>query len=92
MTLGDVEGLSLVVVEDPEAQRLLWNTLLAISSIPTARRRLPGASCATSSSRRMGVLGALGVSASALHLRARDAWMAMERGAAQEPICTVSCA
>ena len=72
--LGDVEGLSLVLVHDEE-RRMLWNTLLHFEH-PHGTATFAGCQLRYLIVSSHGVLGALGVSASALHLRARDAWMA----------------
>ena len=72
--LGDVEGLSLVVVETLE-QRLLWNTLLHREH-PHGTATFAGCQVRYLIGSAHGWLGAVGFSASALHLRARDAWMA----------------
>ena len=72
--LGDVEGLSLVLVQDKE-RRVVWNTLLHFEH-PHGTTTFAGCQLRYLIVSSHGVLGALGVSASALHLRARDAWMA----------------
>ena len=72
--LGDVEGLSLVLVQDEE-RRVVWNTLLHFEH-PHGTATFAGCQLRYLIVSSHGVLGALGVSASALHLRARDAWMA----------------
>ena len=69
----DVEGLRLVVVED-EAQRRIWNTLLATEH-PQGTTTFVGCQIRYLIGSAHGWLGAVGFSASALHLRARDAWM-----------------
>ena len=69
----DVEGLRLVVVED-EAQRRVWNTLLATEH-PHGTTTFVGCQIRYLIGSAHGWLGALGFSASALYLRARDAWM-----------------
>ena len=69
----DVEGLRLVLVED-EAQRRLWNTLLAAEH-PRGTTIFVGCQLRYLVGSAHGWLGAVGFSASALHLRARDAWM-----------------
>ena len=69
----DVEGLRLVVVED-EAQRRAWNTLLATEH-PHGTTTFVGCQIRYLIGSAHGWLGALGFSASALHLRARDTWM-----------------
>ena len=70
--LGDVEGLSLVLVQDEE-RRVVWNTLLHFEH-PHGTATFAGCQLRYLIVSSHGVLGALGVSASALHLRARDAW------------------
>ena len=70
----DVEGLRLVVVEDEE-QRRVWNTLLAAEH-PHGTTTFVGCQVRYLIGSAHGWLGALGFSASALHLRARDTWMA----------------
>ena len=69
----DVEGLGLVVVED-DAQRRVWNTLLATEH-PHGTTTLVGCQIRYLIGSAHGWLGALGFSASALCLRARDTWM-----------------
>ena len=69
----DVEGLRLVVVED-EAQRRVWNTLLA-EEHPQGTTTFVGCQLRYLIGSDHGWLGALGFSASALRLRARDTWM-----------------
>ena len=69
----DVEGLRLVVVGD-EAQRRIWNTLLA-EEHPQGTTTFVGCQLRYLIGSDHGWLGALGFSASALRLRARDTWM-----------------
>ena len=69
----DVEGLGLVVVED-EAQRRVWNTLLATEH-PHGTTTFVGCQIRYLIGSAHGWLGALGFSASALRLRARDTSM-----------------
>ena len=69
----DVEGLRLVVVED-EAQRRIWNTLLA-EEHPRGTTTFVGCQVRYLIGSAHGWLGAVGFSASALHLHARDTWM-----------------
>ena len=69
----DVEGLRLVVVEDG-GQRRIWNTLLACEH-PRGTTTFVGCQVRYLVGSAHGWLGAVGFSASALHLRARDAWM-----------------
>ena len=69
----DVEGLRLVVVED-EAQRRIWNTLLAREH-PQGTTTFVGCQVRYLVGSAHGWLGAVGFSASALRLRARDTWM-----------------
>ena len=69
----DVEGLRLVVVED-EAQRRVWNTLLATEH-PQGTTTFVGCQLRYLIGSAHGWLGAVGFSASALRLRARDTWM-----------------
>ena len=69
----DVEGLRLVVVED-EAQRRVWNTLLATEH-PHGTTTFVGCQIRYLIGSAHGWLGAVGFSASALRLRARDTWM-----------------
>ena len=69
----DVDGLRLVVV-DEEAQRRIWNTLLA-EEHPQGTTTFVGCQLRYLVESAHGWLGAVGFSASALHLRARDTWM-----------------
>ena len=69
----DVEGSRLVVVED-EAQRRVWNTLLATEH-PQGTTTFVGCQLRYLIGSAHGWLGAVGFSASALRLRARDTWM-----------------
>ena len=69
----DVEGLRLVVVED-EAQRRIWNTLLA-EEHPQGTTTFVGCQVRYLIGSAHGWLGAVGFCASALRLRARDTWM-----------------
>ena len=69
----DVEGLRLVVVED-ETQRRVWNTLLATEH-PQGATTFVGCQLRYLIGSAHGWLGAVGFSASALRLRARDTWM-----------------
>ena len=69
----DVEGLRLVVVED-EAQRRIWNTLLA-EEHPQGTTTFVGCQLRYLVGSAHGWLGAVGFSAAALRLRARDTWM-----------------
>ena len=69
----DIEGLRLVVVED-EAQRRIWNTLLA-EEHPQGTTTFVGCQLRYLIGSAHGWLGAVGLSASALHLHARDTWM-----------------
>ena len=69
----DVEGLTLVRVED-ETQRRVWNTLLATEH-PQGTTTFVGCQVRYLLGSVHGWLGAVGFSASALHLRARDTWM-----------------
>ena len=69
----DVEGLRLVVVED-ETQRRVWNTLLATEH-PQGTTTFVGCQLRYLIGSDHGWLGAIGFSASALRLRARDTWI-----------------
>ena len=69
----DVEGLRLVVVQD-EALHRVWNTLLATEH-PQGTATFAGCQVRYLIGSVHGWLGAVGFSASALRLRARDAWM-----------------
>ena len=69
----DVEGLRLVVVED-EAHRRIWNTLLA-EEHPQGTTTFVGCQLRYLVGSAHGWLGAVGFSASALRLHARDTWM-----------------
>ena len=72
----DVEGLRLVVVEGEE-QRRVWNTLLATEH-PHGTTTFVGCQLRYLVGSAHGWLGALGFSASALRLHARDTWIGME--------------
>ena len=74
----DVEGLTLVRVQD-EAQRRVWNTLLATEH-PQGTTTFVGCQIRYIVGSAHGWLGAVGLSASALHLRARDTWMGWSDG------------
>ncbi len=74
----DVEGLTLVRVQD-EAQRRVWNTLLATEH-PQGTTTFVGCQIRYLVGSAHGWLGAVGWSASALHLRARDTWMGWSDG------------
>ena len=74
----DVESLRLVVVED-EAQRRIWNTLLAREH-PQGTTTFVGCQVRYLIDSAHGWLGAVGFSAAALRLRARDAWMGWSDG------------
>ena len=69
-----VEGLSLELVETV-AQRELWNSLLHFEH-PHGTATFAGCQLRYLVSSRHGVLGAVGFSASALRVSARDHWMA----------------
>ena len=72
--LSAVEGLSLELVETV-AQRELWNSLLHFEH-PHGTATFAGCQLRYLVSSRHGVLGAVGFSASALRVSARDHWMA----------------
>lgn len=72
-TVEAVEGLSLERVEEC-AQRQVWNTLLHFEH-PRGTATFAGCQMRYLVVSAHGVLGAVGFSASALHLRAREAWM-----------------
>ena len=63
-----------MLVQDKE-RRVVWNTLLHFEH-PHGTATFAGCQLRYLIVSSHGILGALGVSASALHLRARDAWMA----------------
>ena len=74
-TAGDVRGLRLVLVkpEDDTAMRT-WNELIAREH-PQGERRLVGRQLRYLVTSAHGFLGAIGFSASALRLEARDQWI-----------------
>ena len=72
-TVSAVEGLSLVRVDTVE-QRKLWNTLLHWEH-PQGTATFAGCQIRYLVSSRHGILGALGFSAAALQLAARDRWI-----------------
>lgn len=72
-TVEAIEGLSLERV-DERGQRLLWNTLLHFEH-PQGTATFAGCQMRYLVVSAHGVLGAVGFSASALQLRAREAWM-----------------
>ncbi len=69
-----VEGLEIVLVEDAQ-QRALWNTLLHYEH-PVGTTIFAGAQIRYLIRSAHGYLGAIGFSASALHLAPREKWMA----------------
>ena len=72
---GDVLGLRLVVVTpDDDAGMRTWNELMAREH-PQGERRLVGRQLRYLLGSRHGWLGAIGFSASALRLEARDLWI-----------------
>ena len=88
-TVEAVEGLSLVRVEE-RPQRLLWNTLLHFEH-PRGTATFAGCQVRYLVVSAHGVLGAVGFSASALHLRAREAWMGWSDGQRQAHLHRVLC-
>lgn len=70
---GDVQDLRLVVVRS-EAERRLWNELL-LREHPQGEQIITGRQLRYLVESAHGLLGALGVSASALHLEGRDRWI-----------------
>lgn len=78
--LKQVQGLHLVLVdpEDGEGMRT-WNELMAREH-PQGERRLVGRQLRYLVRSAHGWLGAVGLSASALHLEARDQWMGWDAG------------
>ena len=72
-TVEAVAGLSLEVVEQG-GQRRVWNTLLHFEH-PQGTTTFAGCQVRYLVVSAHGVLGAVGFSAAALHLRAREAWM-----------------
>jgi len=74
-TVGEVQGLRLVLVkpEDDTAMRI-WNELI-VREHPQGDRRLVGRQLRYLVSSAHGWLGAIGFSASALRLEARDRWI-----------------
>ena len=88
-TVEAVEGLSLARVEE-RPQRLLWNTLLHFEH-PRGTATFAGCQVRYLVVSAHGVLGAVGFSASALHLRAREAWMGWSAGQRQAHLHRVLC-
>ena len=88
-TVEAVEGLSLAQVEE-RPQRLLWNTLLHFEH-PRGTATFAGCQVRYLVVSAHGVLGAVGFSASALHLRAREAWMGWSAGQRQAHLHRVLC-
>ena len=88
-TVEAVEGLSLARVEE-RPQRLLWNTLLHFEH-PRGTATFAGCQVRYLVVSAHGVLGAVGFSASALHLRAREAWMGWSDGQRQAHLHRVLC-
>ena len=84
-----VEGLSLVRVETVE-QRRVWNTLLHFEH-PHGTATFAGCQIRYLVSSSHGFLGALGFSASALGLRARDAWIGWSAAERQSHLRRVVC-
>ena len=76
-TVAAVAGLSLEVVEQG-GQRRVWNTLLHFEH-PQGTTTFAGCQVRYLVVSAHGVLGAVGFSAAALQLRAREAWMGCER-------------
>ncbi len=74
VSVEEVKGLSLTLVEDPE-HRAVWNTLLDREH-PNGTTMFAGAQIRYLVSSEHGYLGAVGFSACALRLRCRDQWMA----------------
>jgi len=72
-TAGAVRGLRLELVST-EADRLLWNELL-FREHPQGGRIISGRQLRYFVCSEHGILGAIGVSGSALHLEARDEWI-----------------
>ena len=72
--LGGVQGLAVVAVEG-RAQRSIWNTLIA-DEHPHGMTTFAGCQMRYLAGSAHGYLGAVGFSASALRLAARDRWMA----------------
>ena len=88
--LGDVEGLSLVLVHDEE-RRMVWNTLLHFEH-PHGTATFAGCQLRYLIVSSHGILGALGgVSVGTASARARRL-DGVGATSSAEPICTVSCA
>ncbi len=87
--VADVEGLALELVED-DRRRLLWNTLLHFEH-PHGTATFAGCQIRYLVVSAHGVLGAIGFSASALHLRARDEWMGWGDGQRRDHLHRVVC-
>ena len=73
-SLKDVRGLEVELVEDA-AQRALWNTLMDAEH-PQGAAMFAGQQQRYLINSEHGYIAALGFAASALYLKARDAWMA----------------
>ena len=84
-----VEELSLELVETV-AQRKLWNSLLHFEH-PHGTATFAGCQLRYLVSSRHGVLGAVGFSASALRVSARDRWMAWSNAQRREQLHRVVC-
>lgn len=71
--VGDIQDLSLILVQS-EADMREWNELL-LREHPQGERIITGRQMRYLIQSAHGILGAIGVSASALHLEARDRWI-----------------
>ena len=88
-TVEAVAGLSLERVEE-DRQRRVWNTLLHFEH-PRGTATFAGCQMRYLVVSAHGVLGAVGFSASALHLRAREAWMGWSTAQRQAHLHRVLC-
>ena len=89
--LGELRGLSVRVVRD-RAHRRIWNTLMA-DEHPRGLTTFAGCQMRYLVQAEPGWLGAVGFSACAFHLRARDrwiAWSAEQRDAARNRVVCMS--
>ena len=87
--LKDLQGLSVEVVTSAD-QRVLWNTLIAREH-PQGMTTFAGAQVRYLIGSSQGWLGAVGFSAAARRLRARDQWIGWEEPKRRERLSSVTC-